>query len=42
MVSVILASAVLVVLAAAAPLVGPLLWAYLDSRAEGKKRPRGR
>lgn len=41
MVSVILASAVLVILAAAAPLAGPLLWAYLDSRDRKRKRPRG-
>ena len=39
MLSVILASIVLVVLAAAAPLAGPLLWAHLDRRKQ--KRPRG-
>ncbi len=39
MVHVILASAVLVAMAVAAPLAGPLAWAYLDRRE--KKRPRG-
>lgn len=37
MLSVILASAVLVALATAAPLAGPLVWAHLDRR---QKRPR--
>lgn len=38
MVHVILASVVLVVMSVAAPLAGPLAWAYLDRR---QKRPRG-
>lgn len=39
MLSVVLASAVLVVLAVAAPLACLLLWAHLDRRKQ--KRPRG-